>query len=145
MKLRVLHVDDDPIHRDIVKEVLEGVREAHGLQWQYANAHDAQSALQQLEAWTTDGYQTLLISDYVMPRMNGVEMLRTAIHAGHEGVYYVLLTSLRPGPEHRAALDAGVSEVLDKPMDLDEFEAAIAGIVARWIAGFENAGRIEHN
>jgi FixJ family two-component response regulator len=67
-----------------------------------------------------------LITDYGLPGMNGIEVLR-AVHAVRAEVPVIVVTA-RDEPEIlRRALAAGATEVFTKPIDTSALLKAIAG------------------
>ncbi len=88
-KPRVLIVDDSPVIRDIVGEVLSGA----GIE--VLTAVDGKVALELVQTEELD----LVVSDIEMPRMNGLELLQS-IRKQTEVLPVVMLTT-RSKPEHR--------------------------------------------
>jgi len=64
----------------------------------------------------------VLVSDWVMPRLGGLDLCRRVRgRTGGEYVYFILLTSSDATEENqRAAADAGVDDFLTKPLNLSE-------------------------
>ena len=104
---RVLVVDNEPGMLVALKGLLETRGDEAVL------AHDAAEALSSL-----DGVD-LVISDYAMPGMNGLELLRT-VRERHAALPVVLLTA--HGSERVAvrAIRSGAYEYVTKPFDVDE-------------------------
>ena len=72
------------------------------------------------QAWET--YQTdpvrLMISDWMMPKMDGLELCRKVRgERGPDYCYFILLTANTGRGEYAKAMDAGVDDFLDKPLD----------------------------
>jgi DNA-binding NtrC family response regulator len=109
---RVLLVDDEPAILFALKALLDTRGDASVL------AHDAAEALAQL-----DGVD-LVITDFAMPGMDGLELLRT-IRERDESLPVVLLTA--NGSERIAvrAIRSGAYEYVTKPFDVDEMSAVI--------------------
>jgi two-component system response regulator AtoC len=104
---KVLVVDDEPALRFAVQEVLEG----HQLEVITAeNATEALSALDDID---------IVVSDYMMPDMDGMQLLEK-IRATHPSVPVILVTA--HGSERLAvrALKQGAYDYLSKPFDNDE-------------------------
>jgi two-component system response regulator AtoC len=104
---KVLVVDDEPALRFAVQEVLEG----HRLEVITAeNATEALSALDDID---------IVVSDYMMPDMDGMQLLEK-IRATHPSVPFILVTA--HGSERLAvrALKQGAYDYLSKPFDNDE-------------------------
>ncbi|HET9450054.1 MAG TPA: hybrid sensor histidine kinase/response regulator [Aggregicoccus sp.] len=110
--LRVLIAEDEAALLEVFAEVVEG------LGHEAVRAHDGEQALLLARSERPD----LVVSDHMMPRRTGVELLR-AIRQDPvlESVPFVLLS---------AALPAGRDEAhafLPKPVDLGTFETAVQG------------------
>ena len=111
-RLRILVVDDNPAHRDIINRYLShwGIRNE--------NAWDGPTALTLLcEAAAEDEAFDIAILDLAMPGMNGLA-LAEEIRADEalSGLNLVLLTAFdQPGQAYRAQM-AGFSAYLTKPV-----------------------------
>lgn len=107
----VLIAEDEEALLEIFAEVVEG------LGHRAIRAHDGQEALTLARAEPPD----LVVSDHMMPRRTGVELLR-ALRAEPPlaAVPFLLLSAARPAGREEA--DA----FLAKPVDLDTFEQAVS-------------------
>lgn len=108
--MNVLLADDDPSVRVLLGVVLrdEG--------WQVLEARDGEEAL----ARHGQGGVRLLISDWRMPGLDGVELCRR-LRAARDPFYtYFILISAMPAEPAKveAAMRAGVDDFLFKPLDL---------------------------
>jgi diguanylate cyclase (GGDEF)-like protein len=113
----VLVAEDDAVFRHILQTCL--------LKWDYRvtavdNGLDAWAALQAKDA------PQMVLLDWMMPGMDGVELCRK-IRLEGAGLYrYVLLlTSKGEKQDLLAGLDAGADDYLTKPFDVDELRARI--------------------
>ena len=108
--------EDDAHVRQLVSDVVSDL------------GHAPSSAANGAEAWKLFGRQSadVVISDWMMPRMDGAELCRLIrSQAGAPYTYFVMLTALGD-PEHRlAGMLAGVDDYLPKPFDLDELHARL--------------------
>lgn len=78
------------------------------------NANDAWRALMQ-------GGFRVVVSDWRMPGLDGLDLCRMVRNRGGDYVYYILISSTKITRESRAeALAAGVDDFLAKPVDADE-------------------------
>jgi putative two-component system response regulator len=111
MEMRVLVVDDDEISRDILAQILD----------QYG--YDVVTACNGREALETLAREDcrLVISDWVMPEVNGTTLCR-AIRGGEFSSYiYVILVSARNRRQDViAGLSAGADDFIPKPFDPEE-------------------------
>jgi diguanylate cyclase (GGDEF)-like protein len=115
---RVLVVDDSPVYRQLTGGLLRD----WGFEVTLANSG--------LEAWNIlqrPGSPTLVLLDWVMPDMDGVELCRKvrAINSEDSYVYTVLLTGKDSRADLLTALDAGADDYLVKPFDEQELKARL--------------------
>lgn len=106
-KLKTLVVDDMPSMRMMIKAVLR----EHGI----IDVREAPDGEKALEIFGT-GRFGLVVCDWDMPRMNGLELLQ-ALRGAQPGrdVPFIMLTA-NAGRDHVGqAIDAGVSDYLAKP------------------------------
>ena len=110
--MKILTVDDDAVSRAVLRQAL------HRLNHDVIEAEDGEQAWEKLQAEPV----RVVVSDWMMPRSDGLELCRR-IRAGRakDYTYFILLTS-RDATEanQRAAADAGVDDFLTKPLDLPE-------------------------
>jgi len=106
--LRILVVDDSPLDRKIVTARLQ--KEGHVVE----TAADGEEGLARALRWDPH----LIISDWMMPRMDGLELcrsLRRAETASH--VYVMMMTSNDQSEDLVTALDAGADDYIPKPIN----------------------------
>ncbi|PKL96143.1 MAG: DNA-binding response regulator [Gammaproteobacteria bacterium HGW-Gammaproteobacteria-8] len=118
--MRILLVEDDEL-------IGSGVRTAltrHGFEADWCR--DGPSALAAL----TTGQFDLIVLDLGLPRLNGLEVLRRARHAGHQ-VPVLILTARDAIDDRVQGLDAGADDYLVKPFALDEFLARVRALIRR--------------
>jgi len=120
----VLVVDDDAVS----SAQLSALAKAAG----YAPT----SAVNGREAWEMlqlSGFQ-LVISDWYMPEMDGVELCRhVRARRNKPYVYFILVTSRGGKQQYLAGMDAGADDFIAKPVDPDELRARLT--VAQRILG----------
>lgn len=109
---RVLLVDDEPAVRAALKELVQ----RRG--WEPLLARSAAEALELLER------ADAVVTDFAMPDMDGMELLRV-IHERDGSLPVILLTA--HGSERLAvrAIKAGAYEYVTKPFDVDEMQVAL--------------------
>lgn len=113
--MRILIVDDDPISL----AMLENALQQHG--YEVVCANNGLEALEIVRA----GEIRMIISDWMMPEMSGVELCRAVRAEGMSHyVYFVLLTS-RSEAHAVEGLDAGADEYLTKPFEPGELLARV--------------------
>jgi len=106
---RILAVDDERLSRQILCDCLEACG------YQAVPAASGPEALEKLEA---DAEIALVITDWVMPGMEGPELCRRIRSlAGDRYLPVLLLTGLDSGAHLAAGLDAGADAFLSKPLE----------------------------
>lgn len=86
-------------------------------------AEDGETALRILEA---DDAPPLAILDWMMPKLDGVEVCkRIRSRTGRPYIYLVLLTARSQKEEITAGLEAGADDYIIKPFDPDELRARL--------------------
>lgn len=116
--LRVLVVDDDPLLLEVVAIQLEV------LGCEVASADGGERGLSVLESTEID----LLVTDWQMPGIDGMEVVRRAraARAGEGYLHIVMMTARGDEQTMRAALEAGVDDFLEKPVQPIALEIAAA-------------------
>jgi len=113
----VLVVDDSRLQRRIVAALLK--------KWGYA-VREAESGEDAL-ALCADAAPDLVLSDWMMPGMDGLEFCRAFRDSGREYYgYFILLTSKSEKAEVANGLDAGADDFLTKPVNAGELRARIS-------------------
>lgn len=116
-------VDDDDEMRTFLQTELSESYHVHA----YA---DGQKALEGI----VDTVPDLVVSDVVMPKMDGFELLRrlkSSTTTSHIPV--ILLTTKTEHQSRVEGLEQGADAYIDKPFNLEELEARIAGLIANRI------------
>ncbi len=120
---RVVVVDDDDELRTFLQTEL-------GETYHVATYADGQSALEGIVAAPPD----LVVSDVVMPRMDGFELLkRLKRNTKTSHVPVVMLTTKTDHQARLEALGQGADAYVDKPFNMEELEARIASLIANRI------------
>jgi len=115
--MRILIADDDPAMRSLLEKFLT--------LWGYEvlAATDGAEALEIMQKEQI----TFVISDWVMPNMNGLELCdrirKTSPKSGY--VYIILLTARDKKDELIIGLEAGADDFLSKPFNKGELKARI--------------------
>jgi DNA-binding response OmpR family regulator len=121
----VLVAEDDRIVRRIV------VTKLSGLGYTVTETADGQEALESLEGgWTPD----LLITDQLMPRMDGLQLvreLRASPDPQRAALPIIMLTSKTGEQDVIEGLEAGLDDYVVKPFSPDELAARIRTVLWR--------------
>ena len=109
--MRILIVDDDPMALEMLKHAL--TRAGH----QVETASNGVEALEVLRKGTC----RLVISDWTMPEMDGVELCRRIRAADSGGyIYLILLTARNSQQDTVEGLSAGADDFMPKPFNPTE-------------------------
>ncbi|NTW38098.1 MAG: sigma-54-dependent Fis family transcriptional regulator, partial [Syntrophobacteraceae bacterium] len=115
--LDILIVEDEPFQREMLRDHL--LREGHRVR----EAEDGDKALELLKGNAFD----LLLLDYRMAGMNGIEVLKEARRLCPD-VEAILITAYGAIETAVEAMKAGAADYLTKPIDLDELSLLIERI-----------------
>ena len=102
----ILVVEDDPVPLKVVCRVLENLGHS------YITAPNGQVALSRLDDHDPD----VIISDWQMPHMDGIELCRRVREREARYIYFIMLTSNTTMEEQLAGLEAGADDYLSKPL-----------------------------
>lgn len=114
--MRILVAEDDATSRLVLRATLQ----RHG--YEVTAVEDGRAAL---EAWRLHRH-TLVISDWMMPELDGLALCRRIrADATLRYTYVVLLTSLSGKERYLDGIDAGADDFLSKPLDEDYLVARL--------------------
>jgi two-component system chemotaxis response regulator CheY len=119
--MKILVADDSRAMRLIVTRTL---RQAGYDGHDVVEAEDGQDALEKVRSEAPD----LVLSDWNMPRMTGIELLRSLRASGSE-VAFGFVTSEGSDDMRSAAEDAGARFLITKPFTADTFKAELAPVL----------------
>jgi putative two-component system response regulator len=109
--MRALIVDDDEFSLELLQDVLQQL--GHEVE-RAANGAEAMEVLRK-------GTIHLVITDWEMPQMNGLELCRAVREDDFEGyVFIIMLTSRDSGQQKIEGLHAGADAFLTKPLNPEE-------------------------
>ena len=112
----VLIIDDQSTSRSILSHVVKNINPKSKV----VEKKNPRHALE----WATENVADLVFVDYVMPEMNGVDFVRELKKLStYEFVPVIMITIKKDAETRYAALDAGVSDFISKPVDLYECTA----------------------
>ena len=112
----VLNVDDQLTSRAILTQVIKSINPN-------IKVIEKSNPEQALE-WATQHTADLVFVDYLMPEMNGINFVRLLKTLPRYDAVPVIMITIRKDAETRyAALDAGVTDFISKPVDVYECTA----------------------
>jgi len=119
-KPKILLVDDEQAITDNLAPLLE--RSGYRVQV----AANGEAALRETSQFAPD----LIVSDIIMPLMDGREMLRR-LRQANNWTPIILLTQVGSSSERAMALEEGADDYLNKPFDPHELVARIRSVLRR--------------
>jgi two-component system cell cycle response regulator len=115
--MKILVVEDDPIQRRVIRGHLQRL------------GYDVREVADGEQAWRLLQEENLpiVITDWLMPTLDGLSLIKRIRHAGLPSyIYMILLTSKDEQTDIVAGLDAGADDYLCKPFDTSELRARVA-------------------
>lgn len=130
--VEILLVGDNPGDVRLVREALRGATPPHRLSV-VPDGVAAVAFLRREGAHATAPRADLVLLDLNLPRLDGRAVLR-ALKADPTmwRIPVVVLSNSSDAADVAAAYDLGASAFVTKPLDLDDFLAAVGGIAAFW-------------
>jgi DNA-binding response OmpR family regulator len=121
-RARILVVDDVEANRTVVCRRLER------LNYDIQSADGGEAALRIVDANAPD----LILLDYMMPEMNGIDVLRELrTNSRGSDVPVIMLTARADAQTVVASLEAGADDYVSKPIDFDVLAARIEAQLQR--------------
>jgi signal transduction histidine kinase len=114
--MKILIADDDPISRRLLQNHLE--------KW----GHEVAAATGGREAWELfcAGTYPIVITDWMMPEIDGLEFIRRIRAADRPGYVYVILLTARNRKEDMVqGMEAGADDHVGKPFDREELRVRV--------------------
>lgn len=125
--MRIMVAEDDPTSRELLAEILRA--DGH----EVVEAADGKEALEELQR---PGAPRIAILDWVMPKMDGLEVCRRIRSRAGWGYTYVLVTTARGERfDVEKGFDAGADDYLVKPLDMSDLRQRLR--VAQRILAYE--------
>jgi two-component system, OmpR family, alkaline phosphatase synthesis response regulator PhoP len=120
---KILIVDDDPIIRNLLVQILEPFEE-RGVE--LLTAENGKIALDTAKKERPD----LVFLDVMMPKMNGFEVCNIIKHDEEvKNAYVVMLTAKGQDVDRQKAKDAGADLYITKPFTLNELLSTVSSIL----------------
>ena len=129
--MKILIVEDQADSREALRVLLE------------LDGHEVTTARNGREGWQAFqfGHFPVVLSDWVMPEMDGLELCRRIRAADRPSYPYIILVSALKGKSsYLQGMSAGADDFVAKPYDADELKTRL--IVAERIIGIQD--RVKH-
>jgi diguanylate cyclase (GGDEF)-like protein len=114
----ILVVDDDEILRSTLEQLIMA------LHFRVESAPNGEVALKML----AEKPYTFLLTDMRMPEMSGLDLIRK-VNETFPAISIIAMTGFSEGYRYVDVINAGASDFIKKPFDLEELEAKIARII----------------
>ena len=114
--MKVLIADDDPVSRHLLQR--------HVQSW----GHEVTAAPDGARAWQlfAAGEFPIVITDWLMPELDGLELVRRIRAVERPGyVYVILLTALSQKEDVVQGMEAGADDFVTKPFDREELRVRV--------------------
>lgn len=114
--MKILTADDDESARKILTKALKAL------------GHEVVETRDGHEAWMEYRLHhfNLVISDWMMPKMNGIELTRSIRQEERaKYTYVIMLTSLEGKGRYLEGMEAGADDFINKPFDKDTLAARL--------------------
>jgi CheY-like chemotaxis protein len=115
--MRILIAEDDPVSRKVLQTTLT--------KW----GHEvlvADNGLEALQILQGDNTPRLALLDWMMPQMEGLEVVQRIRDGGAKPLPYLIMLTARADKESLVqGLDAGADDYITKPFDRDELRARL--------------------
>lgn len=118
----ILCVDDDELVLGFLEDALSEFFK------NVITAHDAFEALQKLAKYKVD----LIITDYIMPNMTGIELIKE-VKKSHQQIPTIVLTAFVDNSMMIEAINEGVTQILVKPIEYSTLLASVETAIQRVI------------
>ena len=119
-KMKILVAEDDAVTRKLLAATLER------LGWEVITASDGSAAWDALEALGGKNAPDVVVLDWMMPGMDGIEVCRKLRSTpGFEFIYIILLTSRSEKEDLAMGLMAGANDYIAKPFHPIELESRV--------------------
>jgi len=117
--VRILHVEDNKVVADAVRETLETAG------WEVETYPDGAVALTKIMGPT---HYDLLLFDYDLPGVSGIELVQQARNLSHRRDMPIIVLSAALG--EAASREAGANKFLHKPEDISSLVETISGLLS---------------
>lgn len=114
--MRILIAEDEPVSRRLLQSYLQ--------KW----GHEVVVTTNGLEAWQMfeQGEFPLVITDWMMPEMDGVDLIRRIRQSERSFHVYILLLTARSQKEDVVeGMESGADDFVTKPFDRDELRVRL--------------------
>lgn len=127
--LKVAVVDDDPIIRTMLVDLLETLGKEGQYHLDIVSFKDGSAFIN--DEWLKTEHPYLVILDGIMPKMDGIEVLQQLRSKYSDQYTVIMLTSRKSERDIARALQLGADDYITKPFKLLELETRIRHLLKR--------------
>ena len=131
--MEIVIVDDEPVSLAVLKQLVGRLPDCRARAFAHASA-----AL----AWCDSNDPDVVIVDYMMPGLNGIEFTRRlrAVE-GRSDTPLLMVTANSEGEVRDSALKSGINDILSKPFDSTDLHARVSNMLALRFSQQKSANR----
>ncbi|MCA0992682.1 diguanylate cyclase [Pseudalkalibacillus hwajinpoensis] len=130
--IRIAVVDDDEIIRTLLTSQLQQFQPDENYEIEVKSYREGESFFE--DSWHKLGSSCLVLLDGIMPRMDGIEVLRKLRQESSQGKYTVMmLTGRKAEKDIVKALELGADDYITKPFRIGELEARIKRLIQKML------------
>ncbi|MCA0173619.1 diguanylate cyclase [Bacillus sp. RAR_GA_16] len=130
--IRIAVVDDDEIIRTLLTSKLQQFQPEENYEIEVKSYREGESFFE--DPWHKAGSSCLVLLDGIMPRMDGVEVLRKLRKENNQSKYTVMmLTGRKSEKDIVKALELGADDYITKPFSMGELEARIKRLIQKML------------
>ena len=131
--MEIVIVDDEPVSLAVLKQLVGKLPDCKARAFAEASA-----AL----AWCDSNDPDVVIVDYMMPELNGIEFTRRLRAVEGRGETPLLMvTANAEGEVRESALESGINDLLNKPFDSTDLHARVSNMLALRFSQKKRANR----
>lgn len=119
--MNVLMIDDNELNLTVYRNALKNVEGAKCV---------AFTSSTEALAWSANHEADVVLVDYDMPLLNGLEFIEAFRRLGNAQVPIIMITGLAERDIRYRALELGAADFLTKPVDIAEFRARLRNMLA---------------
>ncbi|WLR58321.1 diguanylate cyclase [Guptibacillus hwajinpoensis] len=130
--IRIAVVDDDEIIRTLLTSQLQQFQPEGNYEIEVKSYREGESFFE--DSWHKAGSSCLVLLDGIMPRMDGIEVLRKLRKESSQNKYTVMmLTGRKAEKDIVKALELGADDYITKPFSMGELEARIRRLIQKML------------
>ncbi|MDP4552209.1 diguanylate cyclase [Alkalihalobacillus macyae] len=127
--IRIAVVDDDEIMRTLLTSQLQQFQPDGNYEIEVRSYREGESFFE--DSWHQGNSSCLVLLDGIMPRMDGIEVLRKLRNESNSRYTVMMLTGRKSEKDIVKALELGADDYITKPFSIVELEARIRRLIQK--------------